>query len=119
MESCIAPKVAKGLYDVVETEWEHSRGAPDEVFWGERLYPGKLRHNIGERECEVTQVFPGRLGSREGAELALEPPVVEVEELVASGGAGPRCMYPQLLKRLGDCVEADGGERLDGGVNFR
>jgi len=46
-------------------------GAPDEVLWGDRLSSGKLRHDVGEREGEATQVLPGRLGSQEGAELAL------------------------------------------------
>ena len=41
--------------------------------------------------------------------------MVEVEELVASGGTGLWCAQLQLLKRLGDFVEADGVKRLDGG----
>ena len=46
-------KVANGLCGVAETEREHYRGAPNEVFWGERLSSGKLRHDIGKREGEV------------------------------------------------------------------
>ena len=46
-------KVANGLYDIAETKWEHCWGAPDEVFRGEQLSSGKLRHDIGEREGEV------------------------------------------------------------------
>ena len=42
-------EVANGLYDIAQTEWERCRGAPDEVFWGERLSFGKLRHDVGER----------------------------------------------------------------------
>jgi len=100
---------------VVETERERCRGPPDEVFWGEWLSSGKLCHDVGEREGEVAQVLLGRPGSQEGAELALEPPIVEVKESVASGGAGPTCVQLQLLKRLSDCIEASGVERLDGG----
>ena len=64
-------KVANGLCGVAETEREHCWGTPDEVFWGEGLSPGKLRHDIGEREGDVVQVLPGRSGSQEGVELAL------------------------------------------------
>ena len=45
----------------------------------------------------------------------IKPPIVE--ELVVSWGAAPRCMQLQLLNHLVDCVEADGGERLDGGMS--
>ena len=45
--------VANGLCGVAETEWERCRGAPDEVFWRERLFSSKLCHDIGEREGEV------------------------------------------------------------------
>ena len=65
------------------------------------------------------QVLLGWLGSQEGAELALQPPVVKVEELVASGAAGLQCVQLQLLKCLGDCVEAGGVERSDGGGSHR
>ena len=53
-------KVANGLYGVAETEWEHCRGAPDEVFQGEGLSSGELCQDVGELEGEVAQVFPGR-----------------------------------------------------------
>ena len=46
-------KVINGLCGVVETEQEHCRGAPGEVFRGEWLSPGKLCHDIREREDEV------------------------------------------------------------------
>ena len=46
-------KVANGLYGVAETKPEHYWGSPDEVFQEERLSPGKLCHDIGEREGEV------------------------------------------------------------------
>ena len=94
---------------------ERYRGAPDEVFRREWLPSSKLCHDVGEREGEVAQVLLGRPGSQEGAELALEPPIVEVKESVASGGAGPTCVQLQLLKRLSDHVEAGEVERLDGG----
>ena len=81
-------KVANGLYGVAETEQEHCRGALDEVLQGKRLSLGKLRHDIGEREGEVAQVLPGRLGSQEDTELMLQPPIVEVKELATSMGVG-------------------------------
>ena len=56
-------KVAIGLCGVAETEQERCLGAPDEVFWRERLPSGKLRHDVGEREGEVAQVLLGRLRS--------------------------------------------------------
>ena len=46
-------KVANNLYGVALTGWERCRGAPDEVFRGERLSFGKLRHDVGERDGEV------------------------------------------------------------------
>ena len=52
------------------------------------------------------------MGSQQDAELTLQPSVVEAEELVASGGASLWCVQLQLLKRLGDRVEAGGVERL-------
>ena len=64
-------KVANGLCGIAETEREHYRGALDEVFQGERLSPGKLCHDIGEREGEVAWVLLGRSGSKEGTEQAL------------------------------------------------
>ena len=56
-------KVANGLCGVAQIERERCRGAPDEVFRGERLSSGKLRHDIGEQEVEVAQVLLGRSGS--------------------------------------------------------
>ena len=64
-------KVANGLCGVAETEWEHCRGALDEVFQGERLSFSKLCHDVGEREGEVAQVLLERSGSQEGVDLAL------------------------------------------------
>ena len=40
-------------------------------FRGEWLSPGKLHHNIGEREGEMAQVLLGRSGSQEGAKQVL------------------------------------------------
>ena len=111
-------KVANGLCGVAETGRERYRGALDKVFWGERPTSGKLCHDVGEQEGEVVQVLLGRSGSQEGIELALWPPVIEAKELVAPMGAGLRCVQLQLLKRLGDRVEAGGVERLDGGRNL-
>ena len=51
--SALCHKVANGLYGVAQTEWERCRGAPDEVFRGERLSLDKLCHDVGEREGEV------------------------------------------------------------------
>ena len=87
-------KVANGLCGVAQTEQEHCRGAPDEVFRRELFSSDKLCHDIGEREGEVAQVFSGRSGSQEGAELALYPSVVEAEELATPRGMGLRCMQP-------------------------
>lgn len=64
-------KVANGLCGVAQTEQEHCRDAPDEVFQGERLSSGKLCHDVGEREGEAVHVLLGRLGSQEGTKLTL------------------------------------------------
>ena len=56
-------RVANGLCGVAQTERERCRGAPDEVFRGERLSPDKLRHDVDEREGEVAQVLLGWSGS--------------------------------------------------------
>ena len=64
-------KVANGLCGVAQTKWEHCRGAPNEVFWRERLSFGKLCHDVGEQEGEAVQVLLRWSGSQEGTELAL------------------------------------------------
>jgi len=46
-------EVANGPSNIAQTEWECCRGAPGEVFRGERLSFGKLCHDIGERESEA------------------------------------------------------------------
>ena len=69
--SVLRHKMANGLCGVAETEWEHCRGAPDEVFRGEWLPIGKVCHDTGEQEGEVAQVLPGRSRSQEGIELVL------------------------------------------------
>ena len=84
-------KVANGLHGVVETERKHRRGAPDEVFRREGFPSSEPCHVIGVRDGEVAWVLPRRLGSKGDAGLVLKPPI----------------------------VEADGGERLDGGVGER
>ena len=83
------PKVANSCRNIAETEWKHCRGAPYEMFWREGFSSSEPRHDVGIREGEVARVLPRWLGSQGDAELALEPPI----------------------------VEADGGERLDGGVS--
>ena len=54
--------MANGLCGVAETGRERCQGAPDAVFWGERLSSGKPCHDIGEREGEVVQVPPETVG---------------------------------------------------------
>ena len=44
----------------------------------------------------------------------LHSPILETEELVTSRGMGLLCVQLQLLKGLGDRIEAGGVERLDG-----
>ena len=57
-------KVANGLCGVAETGRERCWGASDEIFWGERLSPGKLRHDVGEREDEVGRFSQDGWGPR-------------------------------------------------------
>ena len=64
-------KVANSLCGIAKTEWECCRGAPDEVCQREWLPSSKLRHDVGEREGEVAQVFSEWPGPQEGTELAL------------------------------------------------
>ena len=47
-------RMVVGLYGIAETERECRRGAPDEVFRGERLFSGKLCHDVGELEGEAS-----------------------------------------------------------------
>ena len=61
----------------------------------------------------MAQVLLGRLGSQEDVELALQPSIVEVGELAASGGVGLRRMRPQLLEPLNDRAKAGGVEGLN------
>ena len=46
-------RVANGLCGVAYTRRERRWGAPDKVFWGERLSCIKLCHDVGEQEGEV------------------------------------------------------------------
>ena len=82
-------KVANGRRSVAETEWKCCRGAPYVVFQREGPSSRKSCHVIGVGKGEAALVLPGLLGSKGDTELALKPLV----------------------------VEADGGERLDGGVS--
>ena len=82
-------EVANGHRDVAETEQKHYRGVPYEVFRREGFPSGEPRHVVGVREGEAARVLPRWLGSQGDTELTLKPLV----------------------------VEADGGERLDGGVS--
>ena len=82
-------KVANGRHSVAETERRRYRGAPYVVFRREGPSSRKPCHVIGVGKGETALVLPGLLGSKGDTELALKP----------------------LM------VEADGGERLDGGVS--
>ena len=86
--------MTRGLRGVVQAEWKHRQGTPGEVSQGERLSPCELGCDIGEGEDKVVHIFPRWSGPKEGVELALEPPVVEVAELVAPGGLAPWRMQP-------------------------
>jgi hypothetical protein len=87
-------EVINGPRSVAQTERKCYRGILGKATWGERFSPGKLRHDVGEQEREVAQILLGWLGSQEGIELALQPVVIEVEELVAFGGTGLQGVYP-------------------------
>ena len=63
--------VTNGPHGIAQTKRERCRGVPGEIFQGERLSSGKLRHDVGEREGEVAQVLSGQSGSQEVTELAL------------------------------------------------
>ena len=82
-------KVANGRRNVVETERKRCRGAPYVVFRREGSSSGKPRHVAGVGKGKAALVLPRLLGSEGDTELAPKPLV----------------------------VEADGGERLDGGVS--
>ena len=82
-------KVANGRRSVAETERKRCRGTPYVVFQREGPSSGKLRCVVGIGKGEVALVLPRLLGFKGDTELALKPFV----------------------------VEADGGERLDGGVS--
>ena len=88
-EHALCHKVANGRRGAAETERKHCRGAPYVVFWREGSSSGKSCHVIGVGKGEVALVFPGLLGSQRDTKLVLKPLV----------------------------VEADGGERLDGGMS--
>ena len=64
-------EVTNGPRGIAQTEQEHCRGIPGEVFRGERLPSGKLRHDVGEGEGEAAHILLGRSGSQEGVELVL------------------------------------------------
>ena len=61
--SVLHHKVANGLRGIAQTRRERRQGALVEVFWGERLSSGKLRHDVGKQEGEAAQVLPGWSGS--------------------------------------------------------
>ena len=56
-------EVTNGPRGIVQTEQEHYRGIPGDIFWGERLPSGKPRHDIGEGEGEAAHILPGWSGS--------------------------------------------------------
>jgi hypothetical protein len=80
--------------NVVQAKREHHRGILSEVCWGERLSSCELCHDIDKRKGEVMQVLLGWMGSQGDRELVLQPPEVEVMELVTTGGAS--LWYVQL-----------------------
>ena len=82
-------KVANGCRSVAKTEWKRYRGAPYVAFQREGSSSRRPCYVIGVGNGEVMLVLPRLLGSQGDTELALKPLV----------------------------VEADGGERLDGGVS--
>ena len=82
-------KVANGRRSVVETERKCCWGSSYVVFWREESSFRKPRHVIGIGKGEAVLDLPGLLGSKGDPEPALKP----------------------LM------VEADGGERLDGGMS--
>ena len=82
-------KVANDRRSVVEIERKRCRGAPYVVFRREGSSSEKPCHVVGVGKGEAALVLLGLLGSKGDIELALKPLV----------------------------VEADGGERLDGGVS--
>ena len=88
-DHALCHKVANGRRSVAETERKCCRGAPYVVFWREGPTSKKPHHVIGVGKGEVALVLHGLLGSKGDTELVLKPLV----------------------------VEADGGERLDGGVS--
>jgi len=82
-------KVANGCHSVAEIERKRCQGAPYMVFQREGPSSRKPCHIIGIGKGETVLVLPRLLGSKGDTELALKPLV----------------------------VEADGGERLDGGMS--
>ena len=82
-------KVANSRRSVAETKRKRCRGTPYVVFQREGPSSRKLCHVIGIGKGEATLVLPRLSGSKGDTELALKPLV----------------------------VDADGGERLDGGVS--
>ena len=81
--------MASDRRSVAETGRKHCRGALYVVFRREGPSSRKPHRIIGVRKGEAALDLPGLLGSKGDTELALKP----------------------LM------VEADGGERLDGGVS--
>ena len=81
--------MANGRRSVAETKQKRCRGAPYVVFQREGPSSKKPCHVIGIGMGKAALVLPGLLGSKGDTELVLKPLV----------------------------VEADGGERLDGGVS--
>ena len=63
--------MANGPRSITQTERERCRGAPGEVFRGERVPSGKLHHGVGEGESKAAQLLSGWSGSQEGIKLAL------------------------------------------------
>ena len=88
-DRALCHEVACGHRSVAETKRKCCRGAPYVAFQREGSSSERPHHVIGVRKGEATLVLPRLLGFKGDTELALKPFV----------------------------VEADGGERLDGGVS--
>ena len=112
-------EVTNGPHGITQTKWECCRGVPGEIFRGERLPSSKLCHDVGEGQGEAAHILPGRSGSQEGIELALQPPIVEAKELVAPRDMGLRCAQLQLLEGFNGCVEYGGARKMDGARSSR
>jgi hypothetical protein len=89
-----------GVVQPVRPHRLRRRGAP-----GRAVAPRELCQGIDEDEVEAMKIFLGRVWSRDGVELTLQPQVVEVVGLSA----------PRSLCLIG--MQTKVGHRLDDEVN--